>query len=182
MAWLRSSVNIALLTNYILYIITSLFVHLSVSIYSISVQHWPLFLSSIQCGDTFLCTLLCPDLMPPPKASFSHCMCHPVGSPLFIPCGRRPQAYSTAILTPWADRVKYMPCTSQLSIPLSFLLCTPLPFSFVIRMRLVKFCRDLMPPTLSIQSHCSHHVLLLAMLMTSCPSCSTGITKCCQKD
>lgn len=57
-AWLRSSVNIALLNNYILYIITSLLVHLSVSRYSISVQHWPLFLSTIQCGETFLCTFV----------------------------------------------------------------------------------------------------------------------------
>lgn len=54
--------------------------------------------------------------MAPPKASFTYCMCHPVSSPWFNPCGRRLQAYSTTILTPWADTVKYMLCTSQLSI------------------------------------------------------------------
>ncbi|KAL2306439.1 hypothetical protein Nmel_004359, partial [Mimus melanotis] len=70
-------------------------IHVS-HIYNTSVQHWPLFLSSIQRGETFLCAFLCLDLMSPPKASFSHCICHPVGSPLFNPCGKRLQAFKTS--------------------------------------------------------------------------------------
>lgn len=64
---------------------------------------------------------------------------------------------------------------------MSFLLCTPLiRHSSLILSK--KLCRDCIPPTLSTQSHCSHYCLLLAMLMRSCTSCSTRITKHHQED
>lgn len=118
-----------------------------------------------------------------PKHHSAYAMCHPGGCPLFNPCGRRLQAYSTGILTPWADTGKWHVSLSFLSI-LSSWLCTPpmLSFSFIICIRLVKFCRDLMPPTLSTQSQCSPHILLLAMFIASCPSRSTGTTEHCQND